>query len=199
MRRARYWLETLHAAALGAWAAAIACAGASAAIIFPGLKALNPTLPEFSAYTGPHWRLAAGVVQQKIFRATDALQLGTMGLALVTFVAIFGRLAALRAWSRLVRRVFAWRAALLGLTLCFGLVYGLVFAPALQRGAEAIVSAARAGDTDRAETLRGEFDAQHPGAIRLLAAALAGTLASLALGVWSVRVCESEERRGRGS
>ena len=53
--------EGLHLAALGAWLGAIVVSGAAAAIIFPTMRSLDPRMPEFGSYQGPHWMIAGPI------------------------------------------------------------------------------------------------------------------------------------------
>src|SRR5689334_8572235 len=66
MTRGRRIVESVHIAVLGVWAGALVLAGAAAAIVFPVMKSLDPKLPGFSKYDGPHWMLAGGQVGQRV-------------------------------------------------------------------------------------------------------------------------------------
>ena len=52
--------ETLHVLSLAVWLGTIMMTGVAAAIIFPEMRRLDPSLAIYSKYTGDHWLLAAG-------------------------------------------------------------------------------------------------------------------------------------------
>ena len=85
MRTTRIILETINALALGIWAGMLVFVGIAAALTFPMMKELDPTLPAYALYEGQHWRIAAGSVMNPLFSAV-----GTIGMvALFIAAAVF--------------------------------------------------------------------------------------------------------------
>ena len=68
------WCDTIHTLALCLWLAALILGGASAAVVFPTMKSVNPMLPDFPGFEADHWKIAAGMVQQRIFFVSDTVQ-----------------------------------------------------------------------------------------------------------------------------
>ena len=50
----RRLLETVHLTFAGLWLGSLVMTGVAAAVIFPVARGLDPQLPAFSEYTGPH-------------------------------------------------------------------------------------------------------------------------------------------------
>jgi hypothetical protein len=178
--RSRRALESIHLVALGLWLGVLVMSGVTAAVIFPTVHALNPTLPAYAAYTGPHWSLAAGQVAARVFTIADAISLvcglvgtGTLGLLLI-YRALPGRSAAtaLRVLGISVAMVF------LGYQL-------LILGPAMQREVAAYWSAAGAGDNATAATFKAAFDAHHPVARNVMALSALSVFVALLGGAWS--------------
>lgn len=180
MNAGRRICETVHAAALGMWLGALVVTGASAAMLFPAMKGLNPELPAFAGYTGPHWLIAGGQVVQRLFLALDVAQFVAMLLSLGTFaVSAMWLGLPLRRSSTVVR--VALLLALVGI-LSYRLGF---FEPEMQDLLRRYWGAAAAGDNETALRLKAQFDAGHPVQSRLLGATAALVLASLVAGIWS--------------
>ncbi len=172
----------MHVAALGVWLGVVLMSGAAAAIIFPTVKALAPSVPAYAGYAGEHWMLVAGRVAQRVFLAGDVAQFACAcgaGLGLL-FARPFGHV-----WWRRV-------ATALRLTLLCGAVTALayqlfVLAPRMNANLHGYWDAAAAGDTATAEALRAAFSAEHPTATRVLGVIAALVSACLALAAWPER------------
>lgn len=168
--------DALHTAALGVWLGVVLMSAAAAAVIFPTVKALDPSLPGFAAYTGDHWMIAAGRVADRTFAVSDAAQ----------FVC-----ALLAGLGLVVRRPIgdaAWRTARSALRITFlsgaitALAYQLfVLAPRINANLQAHWTAAAAGDNATAQTQRAAFTADHPTASATLA--VIATLVAVCLGL----------------
>lgn len=172
--------ETVHLTALGVWSGALFGAGVAAAVAFPTMRDLQPTLGAYPAYTGEHWILAAGRVAAKVFVITDIAQfvcafLAVVGFALATFA---GRRN--RSWLRF------FRAASLGVAFLLVSYHLLIQGPRMDHDLRAYWDAASAGDNPRALVHQEAFSRQHPGASRIMTATFIATLTTLALGAWSL-------------
>lgn len=161
----RRLLETVHLTFVGLWMGSLAMTGAAAAIIFPTMRGLNPALPEYAGFTGPHWKLAAGHVASRIFLVNDAVSLGCMivsGLMLGLIVAAKGPW--LRPWATGARLVAFFGA--LGL-----LVYSFFFlGPRMNANMLSYWESARSGDNESALAFQAAFDADHPTASTVMVA-----------------------------
>lgn len=176
----RRFLETLHLTAAGLWLGAVAMTGAAAAIIFPTMRDLDPTLPAYEAFTGPHWRLAAGQVASKLFFIADAVQLGCIIICGLTLGII--ALAA-DAW----RRPIAMALRLIALFAAVGLMtYSFArLGPRMNSNMYAYWAAAQAGDTETALIHQEAFDQDHPTASRVMVGSLACALVLMTAGAFS--------------
>lgn len=180
-------LDTAHAAALALWLAVILGAGASAAVLFPQMRDLEPTLAAFAAYEGPHWRLAAGRVANTIFHLGDTAQI---------IIALAALLTAARAFAFAARRRATGVLAALALLTAFILlgVQRLSLRPAMDRALDAYWAAAAAGDTETALAHQQTFAAMHPTASNLIVGTAVAVGASLLLHAWSLTAREDAHR-----
>lgn len=173
--------EALHVLALAAWLGTVGMTGVVAAVIFPQMHILDPTLGGYPKYTGDHWLLAAGQIAAKIFAIGDKVQLvcaGTAGLTLVA--ALFARRFTPVSISGVLR--------LIGLLVAFGaLTYqtGSV-GPEMRRNLDAYWMAAQDGRNDDAAFSQALFQESHPKASRTLSIAAGGVLVALLTGAWSL-------------
>jgi hypothetical protein len=172
MRRLEASVESLHAAALALWFAALVGAGLAAAVAFPEMKKLDPRLPEFGAYAGEHWMIAGGHVGRRVFALADRVQLIASAIAVLTLAGATRLRVASRPWVAV-----RW----IGVGVAAGLaVYnGLVLAPRMDGNLVAYWDAARAGDEPQAAASKQAFSAEHPHASRVLMFAASGVLVGL--------------------
>ena len=167
----------VHILSLAIWAALILAAGLAAAVAFPTMKPLNPTLPEFSAYPHDHWLIAAGLVANRIFTITDTASIALAGIAILSaFVLVT---------QPTPRERLLWLLALAAaaITLAYSLA---ILRPRMDRNLIEFWTTARAGQVQTADAARHRFDDDHPTASRLISAQLA--FVTLALGTisWSL-------------
>ncbi|RNC81928.1 MAG: hypothetical protein ED559_09130 [Phycisphaera sp.] len=137
--------------------------GAAAAVIFPVVKTLDPTLPEYAAYTGPHWRLAAGHVASRIFLISDAVQLGCIIITGLTLGVI--ALSA-EAWAKPIvtgLRIISLLAAISLMTYSFAFL-----GPRMNTNMVNYWDAAKTGDNESALAHQQAFDKDHPTASRVM-------------------------------
>ncbi len=172
-------MHAAHVSALGIWLGAVLMAGATAAIIFPQSKALGLTLPDYAGYTGEHWRLAAGLIQARVFTALDLVQLVCCIVALLTLgYGLFHR-ATPGKWASLIRVVSLW-LLLLSLTIQFFFMH-----PPMDSAMRSYWDSARAGDNAQAAQYLATFQRFHGPATGLMAFDAAAVLVALAVGAWA--------------
>ena len=190
MSKLRRLAETLHAVALGTWFGCLVATAAAAAIIFPAIKELDPTLASYASYEGPHWLIIAGTPANTIFLFADAVQfaccIGALGSLIVVLVTLG---SGWRRWDIGLRTVLVSVA----LTL---LAYRLLIqSREMAEHLNAYWSAAAAGDNATAATERAAFDALHHPASNLLVATALAVLGALIIGVWSAQKPPTPETR----
>jgi hypothetical protein len=179
MSTGRRLAETVHLAALGLWLGALVMSGAVAALVFPLVRDLDPTLPVFAAYEGPHWRLAAGRIAAQVFAVGEIIGLVCLLLAGVAF----GVSAVLAGKAR--ARVMAVRAAAMLLLIgAFGYQF-FVLSPRMGSSLGAYWRAAAEGRTADALSHAEAFGRDHPTATSLMAATTFFALVALVVGAWS--------------
>ena len=131
----------------------ICTSGFVAAVLFPTMKRLNPRLPEFEAFGGEHWRIAAGQVGAKMFAAAGWAQSALM---------IIGLLALASATSFSLRSVAA--RVRLGVVLTAAaaamISNSMIYQPMVRIIGE-FWRAAAGGQIDIAAAKEAEFTAMH--------------------------------------
>lgn len=176
------WLrmsETAHTLALAVWLGMIGTAAVAAAVIFPQMRDLEPSLAGYPNYTGEHWMLAAGKIANRIFMIGDTVQAITAGIAGLTL-----------AVALVARRFSPFGVAaglrLLGILVAFGaLSYQLgSLRPEMRRELDNYWLAAEEGRNEEAQQHQARFRELHPAASRSMAIAGGGVLVSLAAAVW---------------
>jgi hypothetical protein len=189
MSRLRPTLETANLAALGVWLGALVMTGAAAAIAFPTMRDLDPSLPAFASYPQDHWTIAAGMVMARVFFVCDAVQLACATVAGVSLVGLYatGVVAKKRAAQVI-------RAAVLA-ALVVSLLQYLVFpAREMAEHLDTFWTAAKAGDLETADAARGAFDRLHPQASLRLSLHAAGVLIALVVGAWAATTPATDVR-----
>lgn len=175
--------DTLHLTALAIWLGALMTGAISASIVFPTIRRLNPRLPEFEVFTGEHWKLAAGQVQQPIFTWADIIQLGMAGVVFFTLglrLVGFGVAQAQRRSATVVRTLAVSAAVVL---FAYNL---LVLAPRMYPHLKQYWALAREGHTELAQAEADLFGEDHPTATRVLGATAACVLTAFVAGAWTL-------------
>lgn len=159
----RRLLETVHLTFAGLWLGSLVMTGVAAAVIFPITRELNPQLPDFTEFTGPHWRIAAGTVAAKIFLISDAIQLGCIIICGLTLGAV---VITAEGWQRPI----ATSIRLIALFCAVGLLtYSFAFlGPRMNTNMVNYWDAARAGENDAAKSNQLAFDKDHPTATKVM-------------------------------
>lgn len=174
-------LHVIHAFALSVWLAAVLMSGVVAALVFPLMKSLNPTLPEYAAYDGPHSFIVAGQVAARVFLVSDVMQ----------FVMALFSLGSLGAFTLLTDRSEGGKR-LAARGLCLTAAIGalgfqlLVLAPRMNKLLGEYWAAAKAGDNTAAAALREAFQELHPTATAVLLVIALAVAACLLLGLMPV-------------
>jgi len=180
-------------AALGVWLGAAMTSAITAAVAFPTMKTLSPTLVDFGAYAGPHAPIAAGAIARRVFDIAAFIQIACAAVAGLTL-----GLATLRPKSAThTPGPIPWLRTLL-LVLAIGILayWRLVLAPRMDANLDAFWAAAKAGQSEIAERAHGAFSRDHPHASRTL-----GTMTLLVLLtiLESTRVLATQSISGAGS
>ncbi|RMH26000.1 MAG: hypothetical protein D6693_07970 [Planctomycetota bacterium] len=175
--------RTLDATAVGALAfgaGVIAATGLAAALAFPTMRDLDPTLPGLGV-AGDHWMIAAGSVMAPVF--TIAVAVAGIAVALAGLVWVGRTLRGGASAAALVVRGVAILAALA--------VVGyaqFVLLPRMNHNFASFLAAARTGDAPAAEGFRDAFDRDHPASSRALGAIVTLTLVAAGAHAWPAPV-----------
>ncbi len=172
MNRLERTVEGAHAAGLGVWLAVLVAAGLAAAVAFPEMKELDPRLPDYAAYTGDHWMIAAGHIGRRVFSIADRVQLVAAAVSVLTLAIVTRLRLSTGPWLAL-----RWIAV--GVAAGLAIYNGLVLAPKMDADLLAYWSAAREGDQVKAAEHRAVFSAQHPQASRVLTIGAAGVFVAV--------------------
>ncbi len=172
--------ETVHLTSLGMWTGALFGAGVAAAVAFPTMKSLDPTLGAYPDYSGEHWMLGAGRVAARVFLIADITQFACALLAVGGFVLAVVTGDRARSWLKF------FRAGALGVAFLLVSYHLLIQGPRMDRDLRAYWDAAASGDNATAKVHQDAFAAQHGGASRIMTATFAATLLTLGLGAWSL-------------
>ena len=179
------FLNTVLVVCSGIVFGVLAMTAVVAAVTFPRMKSLDPTLVGYASYDGAHWSLAAGWIAEGVF---------DIGF-LVAGVALAGCIAAVLGLT-FVRGRTGMPIVRLGLTLVVAALF-CTHVGWLQRRMDVAATeyrdAAARGENPAAAEAKARFDAMHPTASRLISAA---TLAGLVL--FGVSAWQAGARRGDG-
>lgn len=181
-------LNQLHIAAVGLWAGSLAMSGVAAALIFPGMKRLSPTLPEYAQYTGDHWMIAAGMIAARQFAVLAWVE------AALALVAVGSLLLLVASGRTRLSLMLVLRILGIGAVTAILVFQAFFLQPRMDRHMHAHWDAARQGDNEAAVASKNAFTADHPLASGLMQARLGLLLACLLAGVWSVRANASPAR-----
>lgn len=161
----RTFFHATHLLFLGLWFGVLIMTSVAAAILFPTIRDLDPSLPAYAAYTEPHWRIAAGHVGNKVFLASDIIQYfcaaGT-GICLV-FGLLLGTFRGAR--RSMILRLLPLCAAMLILAYQAALLR-----PTMSNDLADYWQAAEQGDMETTQTAQHRFDEAHWVAEKLIGA-----------------------------
>lgn len=154
--------QVVHLLALSVWLGSVAMSGVVAAIVFPLMRELDPTLGAYPDYEGDHALLAAGRVASNVFFAVDLVQFVCASLALATIVVLVVCGYSLNTVARVLRVI------VLCMTLALLSYHLLLFMPGLMSMLQGYWDNAAAGNTEVADRFKEEFLAQHDTASNIL-------------------------------
>jgi len=182
--------ESVHLFSLALWLGGVVMSGVVAAVVFPLMRDLDPTLGAYPEFTGDHANLGAGRIAARVFLIADGVQFvcGFGALAALAVLILRGALSNRRLTHGV--RVVAMAVALTSLSYQL-----LLLAPRMDRNLSAYWAAAEAGDNQSAETARLAFNEDHPTASRTLSITAFAVATTLAFGLWS---CQAPHRPRRG-
>ena len=172
--------QMTHLIALAVWLGSVAMSGVVAAIVFPLMRKLVPTLGAYPNYEGDHALLAAGRVASKVFFTVDAIQFVCASVALGTLAMLIAMGYSLNTMARVMRvLVLCMTLALLSYHLFF-------FMPGLTQTLNGYWDFAAAGNTAQADVFKDRFLESHSMASNLLGGLALMVLINLALAAWTL-------------
>lgn len=171
--------QTIHLLALALWIGAAAMSGVVAAIVFPTMRTLDPTLGAYPDYTGDHSVLGAGNIAGRVFLVVDMVQFVCAALALGAFIVMLILGYSLNTLTRVLRSVI--------LCVALGILsYHLfVLMPGMHDDLRAYWDAAAIGNNSTADAHKDAFLALHTTASRSIGATTMAALLAFVLGVWT--------------
>lgn len=152
-----YWLM------LSLWLGSLVFTGAIAAMLFPMMRDIDLSLPQYAAYGGSHSILLAGRIMAAIFFMQDVVELAAVAVLAVLLILHFSTFRMPLRRPANVVRILA--AAVLMLLVSYDT---FVLAPRMNDNLGAFWRAAQAGEAAEAQRARDAFDADHPAASRLM-------------------------------
>lgn len=179
-RPGRAVCETLHIVALALWLAATLASGLVAAVAFPAMKSLAPTIPGY-AEPSQHYLIAAGAIAQRVFLVADVVNFVAGIIALATLgvsVLVLGTPA--RRPATIVRS--------LGVAIAIACLASLllIVTPRVVGASTQHWAALKANDLAAARTHKAALDDVHPIASRLTGGMAFCVFIALVSGVWSI-------------
>ena len=184
----RGFVESVHVTALGLWLGMIVGAASAAAVIFPTMKTIDARIPGYEASVADNFRVAGGMVAQKVFLISDLVAFPSAIAAIVTLgvqIVVF-RIPVRRPATIL-------RAASLSIALAAFASMLIIVEPALVRASKLHWAAIKAGDSAAIALHKAAVDELHPMASNLMAATALAVLCSLIASVWALAVPWNKE------
>lgn len=163
-----------------------------AGVTFPRMKSLDPTLPGYERYDGPHWSLAAGWIAEAVFDVGFLIT----GLMVAGCILAVGALTVARPGGRTPVVRLALTVVLAGL-FCTHVGW---LQRRMDRAAADYRDAAYQGENGAAAEAKASFDAMHPKASKLIGAATLSAFGLFAAAAWQAgsRGAPGATRAGAG-
>ena len=156
--------QIAHLLALSVWLGAVAMSGVVAAIVFPLMRELEPTLGAYPNYEGDHALLSAGRVASQVFFTVDFIQFVCATIALATIVVLVVCGYSLNTLARVLRVI------VLCMTLALLSYHLFIFMNKLQGLLRGYWENAANGDTLVADGFKDRFLEHHSTASNILGA-----------------------------
>lgn len=154
--------------------------GVVAAIVFPLMRTLQPTLATYPNYEGDHAMLTGGLVASRVFFTVDVIQFVCAGLALLTLIVMVGTGYKIHTIARLLRiMVLCATMALLSYHL-------FLFMPKLTMTLQGYWDMAAAGNTLQADQFKDRFLDSHAAASRILGTITMAVFINIILVGWTL-------------
>jgi len=185
------FFEVVHIVALSAWFGAVGMSGVVAAVVFPAMGKMQPTLGAYPGYEGDHALLAAGLIAGKVFLIVDTVQFVAAAVALGSFVTMIVAGYSLNTLVRVLRSVV--------LLATMGLLSWHLFMlmDAMSKNLRSYWDFAAAGNTEQADVYKNAFMSMHETAANSLKGLMLSTLVCLVLAIWTgVRIGTVESASG---
>jgi hypothetical protein len=164
--------EAVHGCFLGLWMGALVMIAFGAPATFITLRGLEPALPQYAPFEGPHYLIAGGHVVRRLFAICDTIQI-------ISVIAVITSFAVIASASTAGRRVLIVRGVLLSGLVLVLLYWMVLLDPGLSETLDGYWRAAAAGDNPRALHLRDRYEAGHRLESRLFAMTAALVLGML--------------------
>jgi len=172
---------------LSVWLGSVAMSGVVAAIVFPLMRKLEPTLGAYPSYDGDHALLAGGRVASSVFLAVDTIQFVCAGLALLTLIVAIASGYAIDTIGRLLR------ICVLCATLALLSYHLFIFMPEQMQSLRGYWDMAAIGETAQADVFKDKFLASHDASSRLLGSLTIAVLVNLILAAWTLTAGAKKE------
>lgn len=177
-------LQIVNLLALSVWLGSVAMSGVVAAIVFPLMRRLEPTLGAYSGYEGDHATLAGGLVASRVFFTVDTIQFVCASVVLGTIAVLVASGYSLNTLARVMRvLVLCMTLALLSYHLFF-------FMPSLTQTLNGYWDFAAAGNTVQADVFKDRFLDSHGMASNLLGGLTLMVLLNLVIAAWTLTASE---------
>ncbi len=181
--------QITHLVALSIWLGSVAMSGVVAAIVFPLMRTLEPTLASYPNSEGDHSLPAGGLIASCVFFVVDAIQFVCAALALLTISIMIVARYQINTIARLLRiMVLCATLALLSYHL-------FIFMPQLTLTLQGYWDFAAAGDTVQADQFKDRFLESHSAASRILGTLTIAVLINLILAGWTLTAAPKETQR----
>ncbi|MFG0256482.1 MAG: hypothetical protein ACF8GE_01105 [Phycisphaerales bacterium JB043] len=167
-------LDALQTAMLSLWLGSLVMVSAIAAVAFPAMRDLAPTLPGYSGYPSGHWEIAAGHIMAPAFQIADGIQVACatcVGIALAILIAT-RRL-------RLTNPLSLFRLIIVVVLLGALIEYLMRVAEPMQTMLREFWAHAASGEVTLADSVRERFDALHPRSSMRLGAIMIGLILAI--------------------
>jgi len=171
--------EVVHIVALSVWVGAVGVSGIVAAVVFPTMGEMLPTLGAYPEYTGDHALLGAGRIAGQVFLIVDSIQFICATIALGALITMIVAGYSINTLGRVARCV--------ALLFTMGLLswHLFILMPGMQMDLSSYWDLAAAGESAAADVHKDAFMALHETAANSLKGLTLGVLLALILAIWT--------------